>query len=221
MNFGSYIHKILEDGYTCSHISDLEKLAKKYKAQYKISAGYSKKTQKCLENFFKFNKKLESTLGVEDVYEVELVEGIFQNGIIDRIVKGKSGGLLVIDYKTGKREKTKFQLMNDLQLQGYAYAVHKKFGVPIEKITCAHYYPVTGHFIPVKYGKKTIHQWKSKIIEGVWKIRKAKLTDLCASRNQYCDWCDHKKICPLYEKDPRKLQYLLENTKKRERRPKK
>jgi RecB family exonuclease len=61
-------------------------------------------------------------------------------GVIDRVIKGKDGGYLVVDYKTSKREKKKKTLMDDNQLKGYAWAIHMLYDVPYDKIYCAHYY---------------------------------------------------------------------------------
>ena len=60
-------------------------------------------------------------------------DDITLNGVIDRVIKGKDGGYLVIDYKTSKREKSKVELYQDSQLKGYVYAISKLYDVPISK----------------------------------------------------------------------------------------
>lgn len=198
LNFGSYIHKIFEDGVNCTHISELEKLAEKHRAAYKIPNHYRDRTTICLQNFLRWNEKLTDTIGIEMRYEVDLIEGVTVNGIIDRVVKGDNGGILIVDYKTSKREKNEIDLFNDNQLKGYAYAVHKELGVPLDKITCSHYYPVTNNFVSIQYGNKRINIWKQKMVEDVWKIRKNKLEEMTPTQNQFCNWCNYKEACSLH-----------------------
>jgi RecB family exonuclease len=116
LNFGQYIHKIFEEGTKAGHIKDLEKLAEHHRPTYKISANYNKRIEHCLNNFLRFNSKLTETLATEFEYEISISEDIKVNGVIDRIVKGSKGGYLVIDYKTSKKEKTRFDLFSDSQL---------------------------------------------------------------------------------------------------------
>jgi len=211
MNFGSYIHKILEEGYNSDSLDHLLKLAEQHKPTYKIPYRYSEKTEKCLKNFLKFNKNLGETVGCELKYEVEIAPGMTVNGVIDRIIKGKDGGLLVIDYKTSKREKTKIDLFDDSQLQGYTFACHKEFGVPIEDITCAHYYPVTNNLVPIKYGRKKILRWVKNTVDKIWEMRKIKMNELTSSRNSFCDWCNYKAGCDQFESDPGARQRIVES----------
>jgi CRISPR/Cas system-associated exonuclease Cas4 (RecB family) len=128
------------------------------------------------------------------------------------VIKGSEGGLLVIDYKTSKREKSKIELFEDTQMKGYVYAVHKKFGVPLADITAAHYYPVTDNFVSVKYSQPQINSYKGKIMEEVWRIRKAKKLELCPSKNDFCNWCAYKELCPEFN-DSRLVESKLQKIK--------
>ena len=131
LHFGSYVHKVLEDGVTATTLEELEAIAKECEENYDIHPDYDGKDTKCFKNFLKFNKNLGKTLGTEWFYEIPLMEGVMQTGIIDRVIEGSEGGVLIIDYKTSKREKTKVELYQDKQLQGYARAWHKQHGTPI------------------------------------------------------------------------------------------
>lgn len=198
MHFGSYIHKILEEGVSCSTLEELQEYAEKHKDTYKFNSSYTPKIITCLKNFLKFNSKLTEAGATEQVYEINIKDDISVNGIIDRVVRGDSGGYLVIDYKTSKKEKTKFDLYQDDQLQGYCYAVHKLYNTPIENISVAHYYPLTNNLVSVSYSNAQIAAYLRKKVDEVWKIRKSKKEDMCPMKNQFCNWCGYKYVCPLF-----------------------
>jgi len=198
LHFGSYIHKILEEGVACTTLEELQEHAKEQKSKYKFGSSYTPKIDICLRNFLKFNAKLAEAGATEQVYEVTVKDDISVNGIIDRVIRGKDGGYLVIDYKTSKRQKTKFDLYQDDQLQGYCFAVHKLYETPIENIAVAHYYPLTDTLVSVNYSNSQIAAYLRKKIDEVWKIRKSKKVDMCPMQNQYCNWCGYKYVCPLF-----------------------
>jgi len=195
LDFGTYIHKIFELGHKENHISNLEKIAENIKKDYKVPLIYKDKIHQCISNFLRFNNSLGKTIDVEHEFSVQLAEGIAYNGFIDRIVEGRDGGYLIIDYKTSKRQKTKFELAKDKQLMGYAFAVSEKFKIPLDKIYCAHYYPVTGDLVSVKFSKASINTWREREISKVWKIRKKKKDEFPPSQNEFCDYCEYKDCC--------------------------
>lgn len=176
-------------------LEELVQIADGIRKTYNVSKAYKGKDLRCFKNFLTFNEKLTETVGIELVYEVPLVDDILQNGIIDRVCKGTKGGLLVIDYKTSKREKTKVELYQDSQLKGYVNAISNLYKVPVSNIVAAHYYPLTNNFVPVTYSNPQINAWKRGIVEKVWRIRKAKKEDMKPSRNEFCNWCDFKPVC--------------------------
>ena len=199
--FGSFIHQIFEDGVNKS-IDDLVAIAKKHRSNYTFKGAKYTNVQVniCLANFCQLNKKLEETIGEELVFEVPVCEsaGITSNGIIDRIVRGKEGGYLVIDYKTGRREKSKMDLYTDRQLKGYAYAAHKLYNVPYNKIHCALYYPLTNNLVSIQYTEVQMNAYVREFIEQVWTIRKKKAGDYPAIRNEFCSWCNFKSLCSKF-----------------------
>ena len=134
LHFGSYIHKILEDGVNAKTQAEMLLIAEEVRGSYKVSKKYTGKDLKCIDNFLEFNPKLEETVATELVFEVPVKDDILLNGVIDRVIKGKDGGYLVIDYKTSKREKSKVELYQDTQLKGYVYAISKLYGIPFSQI---------------------------------------------------------------------------------------
>lgn len=198
LDFGTYIHRIFELGHRENHIAELEKIAENIKKDYKVPLVYRDRIDQCLRNFLRFNSGLGETVAVEHEFSVDLAEGIKYNGFIDRIVKGQKGGYLIIDYKTSKREKTKIDLSRDKQLIGYAFAVSQEFKIPLNEIWCAHYYPLTDNLIAVKFPQSAINQWRDREVQKVWKIRKKKKDEFPAMQNDFCDWCEYKPMCPLF-----------------------
>jgi len=206
LNFGSFIHKVFELGYTMNDPKTLHKIAESEKKTYKIQFQMNDKITKCIENFVLFNGSLGDTVATEKMYELPLDDagGIKFIAIIDRVIKGSDGGYLVIDYKTSKRQKSKKDLLDDKQLMGYAYVIHKVYGVDIHKIVCAHYYPLTNTFVPVRYSKLQIFQWRKKEIDKVWRIRKKKndKAEFPAQKNIFCDYCEYQcEHCPKFSSE--------------------
>ena len=198
LHFGSYIHKILEDGVNAKTQAEMLLIAEEVRGSYKVSKKYTGKDLKCIDNFLEFNPKLEETVATELVFEVPVKDDILLNGVIDRVIKGKDGGYLVIDYKTSKREKSKVELYQDTQLKGYVYAISKLYGIPFSQIVAAHYYPLTNNFVHVQYSSPQINAHLRKIVDEVWKIRKRKKAEMKPSRNEFCNWCAYKTACPEF-----------------------
>jgi len=218
LDFGSYIHKIFELGYEKTSFEDLLTIAEECKKNYKITKEKDALTETCLRNFLRFNASLTETVGTELVYEIKQDEknDISLNGIVDRIVKSPQGEYLVIDYKTGKKELKKHELYQNHQMQGYALAVSKLFKVSLEKITVAHFYPVTGNLVSLKYSWPQISSYLKNKIETVWRIRKKKKEEFPPSKNQFCWWCGYYNLCPEFT-PPGKITEALKVVKKRKR----
>lgn len=221
LNFGSYIHKIFELGIDKTSEKDLRAIGKQIRKDYLVEdVSYEKKAEKCFKNFLHFKKGLSKIIGTERHVEVELAPGMLFNGVIDLVVEGNNGGVLVIDYKTSKREKNKATLYQDGQMRGYCWAISQLYKLPIEKVTCAHYYPLTNNFVPVKFRKADIIKWQKKAISQVWDVRKRKADQFPPTKNQFCNWCAYQHICPLHTSSlERDKNMLLEEARLKEDSP--
>jgi len=216
LQFGSYIHEIFEQGVECTTLEQLQGIAQNLRETYKFGKTYEPKIITCLKNFLRLNASFPEKGQVELSYKQDL-GCVEQVGFVDRIIKGKEGGLLVIDYKTGKREKSKFELFDDPQGMSYVYAAHKTYDIPVDKITFAHYYPLTDNMVTVKYTPAALIKHNKRIVEDAWNIKKAKKVDLTPSENQYCNWCGFKSLCPVF--NPAQLvEERLSNATKKPRR---
>jgi len=219
LHFGSFIHEIFEKGYTSTSLNQLLEIANGLKDKYDFPDKYNKDIEKCLKNFLRFNAQLPKETLIEHHFVEEVIEGIKHEGYIDRIVKSPSGTVLVIDYKTSRREKSKFELFNDNQGKSYVYAAHKLTRAPIKDITFSHYYPLTNNIVAVTYTEGATRQHIKSIIDEVWTIRKCKSDDLYPSKNEFCQWCSYKSICPLYN-DVEVVKGRLDECKTRPKRKK-
>ena len=206
LQYGSYVHKIFELGTELETIEELQTLAGELRDNYTFSSVKEKNLQLILENFFVFNKKLEETISNEMVFELDITDDFKINGIIDRVIKGKSGSYLVVDYKTSRRPTPKHELFSDPQMLMYAFAVSKLMNVPVEKVSVAHYYPHLDKLVSVKFGRTQMSVFLRGLKEKIWEIRKKKKVQLNPNLNQYCNWCQHKDLCPEFGGTPEMLE---------------
>ena len=126
-----------------------------------------------------------------------------------------SGGYLVIDYKTSKREKTKRELYNDPQLMIYTAAISKMYKCDIRNITVAHYYPLTGNLVTIKYLPSHVAAFLRRLDEKKWRIRKKKADEFKPRVNQFCDWCGYKGLCPKFGGTPKMLEEAIQKKKEK------
>lgn len=213
LQYGSYIHKILEDGVECTTVEELREHAKSLRSNYHFK-GREADTEKCLTNFLKFNGKLTETVSTEMIFKEDVLKDLQVNGIIDRVVKGSTGKYLVIDYKTSKREKTKRELFNDPQLMIYAAAVAKMYNVSVNEITVAHFYPLTGNLVTVSYLPTHVKNFIKRLDDKKWKIRKKTIEEFKPRINMFCDWCGFKGICPSHGASKESIDEALDKSKK-------
>lgn len=213
LQFGSFVHKVFELGYKNNDIKELHRISEEVRGNYKIDKNIEDKLKICIENFLRFNSQLGETVATELAFDIPIAEGIEYTGIIDRVIRGKDGGYLVVDYKTSKSEKSRKMLLDDNQMKAYAFAISHLYEVPLSKVYCGHYYPLTNNFVTVQFPKILIDEWKRKEIDKVWRIRKKKQDEFPPQKNMFCDWCEYKPMCPAHN-DPQVCDKLLEHHRK-------
>ena len=198
LQFGSYIHKIFEDGVTATEEDQLLEISEILRSHYTFDKAREKLIEKCIKNFFNFNNSLSGCeqISTEQSFAIELNQGYALNGIIDRVVRSEDGNYLVIDYKTSKRPSTKRDLIKDPQMLLYAYAISRLYTVPIHSITLAHYYPHLDKLVHIKFSEPHVLMYMKKLTQKIWEIRKKKKNEFFPQVNQFCDWCGYKDMCP-------------------------
>jgi|TARA_Y100000034_G_C6888111_1_gene408070 putative RecB family exonuclease len=215
LQFGSYVHRIFELGVSSTSEDELNEIAKAERENYKFPDAKLKILPKMITNFAKLNQKLTETVSAEQNFKMDVTESYSINGYIDRIVKGKTGGYLIIDYKTSKRKTPKRDLFSDPQMILYAYAVHKLYNVAISDISVAHYYPHLDELVTVKFTDIHIKLFLKTLTDKIWEIRKKKKNDFYPCLNQFCDWCNYKELCPEFGGTKQLLDEAITSEKKR------
>lgn len=196
--FGSFIHRIFEEGVKAKSVDELLKIGESFRKEYPFDNSYNGKIITCLKNFLRFNASLQETIGLELPFSIPLVEGVVYTGIIDRVIKARNGDLLVIDYKTSKHEKTQTDLYTDNQLRGYVHALSVKYNMAPSKIQACHYYPLTNTLVKIKYSAGQISGFLRELEKDVRSIQKAKKEDLVPRENEFCRFCQKRYYCPLF-----------------------
>ena len=200
LEYGSFVHRVFEIGVEADTLAELNEIAKAEKENYKFAPEKLKNFEKMCNNFLKLNSTLKETVGTESKFKI-CIDKEFDmniNGIIDRVVRSPSGKILVIDYKTSKRAKTKLELYKDDQMKMYAYAATQLYNVPAKDVVVSHFYPHYDKLVAVSYTATELAIFLQGLKAKLWEIRKKKEPEFVASRNVFCDWCGYKEICPSF-----------------------
>jgi predicted RecB family nuclease len=99
-----------------------------------------------------------------------MVDGLLLYASPDLVVKGKDGGLHIVDWKTGRPYDP-----NVAQLAVYGIFVKEKFGMPLERLTA--------HLIYVSTGD---HR-EQNVVEGVEEARRAMATYVADVKGRLTD----------------------------------
>lgn len=154
--------------------------------------------ERCLRDFYLRHYPFDGneTLGVEERVQFALDErGEYRvQGIIDRLVRGRDGGIEIHDYKTSRRMPTQQELDGDRQLGLYQIGLARRF--PKQPIR------LVWHFLR----HDRLHR-STRSPEQLESLREETIAAIDRVRAEYefkprpsglCDWCEYNDRCPSY-----------------------
>jgi len=131
-------------------------------------------------------------VAVERMFYID-IEGVKLRGYIDRVDKLDSGGLSIVDYKTGKELFTRDDLEKNLQLTLYQLAAEQTWHLPVERLTLYHLRSNTPCSCGPR-GEAQLEEAKHLVLEVAQNIVRERFP---AIENQFCP-CDFAEHCPYY-----------------------
>jgi len=152
--------------------------------QYRIREGH-----KILGVYFNSASKrgfLIPPISTEASFKVPL-KSFSLIGRIDLVIKPKDE-ILIIDYKSSKREITQKQLDNDKQLTFYSWAARKELGIREEKVGL--FYLRTGNII---WSKRERNDYLSLAMEAIQAMKKIRAGKFYPSFR--CRFCEYPESC--------------------------
>ena len=205
---GNFFHKIVDDSakrkMNGQHdtLEQLKKIAKS-KWNPREYIGYSeqrenqdrKTVEEIVEEYHKWDKQNPNTIvGAEIDMDIKIGKYII-DGKIDRVEKDPDGEYVIVDYKTGGKNKEITNLNESLQLNIYAMGLKakKKFG-KLPKLISYFYPEKEGQQIfSYEVNQTDIDNTKRKLEEFLKSIDDG---EFGADPNmKKCGWCDYKDLC--------------------------
>ncbi|MEP7378009.1 MAG: ATP-dependent DNA helicase [Chloroflexota bacterium] len=160
--------------------------------------GYQRRVASLLDNFWQGEvSSLSEALHEELDFQLTLEPedgspAVIVTGQIDRIDRLPSGGIEVIDYKTG-RASTQKGVDESLQLSIYALACRDALdlGTP-QKVTL--YFTESALRISTTRTDEQLDLARADILARLARMRTG---DFAASPGDVCRWCDYARMCPV------------------------
>lgn len=201
LSFGIAIHETLFDYHSKKSMGkniSLEDLLNVYKNKW-IPLGYLEQEheklrfesgEKLLTEYFNKHKDENiKHLGLEKWFNIKIGKEKFI-GKIDRIDKLPSGGVEIVDYKTGSA-KEQGDIDKDEQLAFYTIGAQEALGLKVEKLS--YYYLEDGIKLSTTRTQEQLEKTREKTEEVVNEMKKGKFEP---KSGMHCMWCDYRDICP-------------------------
>ena len=153
-----------------------------------------KSLEPALESYIKWaNSNSNEIVEVEHEFNID-VAGFPVKGKIDRIEKTKNGDYIIIDYKTGGKNKRVDDPATSLQLNIYCLAVKKRFGVlPKQAIFFYVEKPDGEQFFVYDVDEAKVNSALTELETYVKDIMDKKFD--AKPSYQICKWCSFNDIC--------------------------
>lgn len=219
-SFGQSVHTALEFLYRSQLVPpSLDEMLKYYEGNW-VKGGYKTPQEENL-NFLEGKKILRSfyekhitdwapAMATEYDFRVQ-IDGVQLRGKVDRIDKLPSGGIHVIDYKTGKIFDSS-RALQDTQLTLYQVACQESFGLPVHRLTLYHLPSLTPMTSP-PHKENQVLELRRDIIAVKTDIDKELFDPKPVDWK--CNRCDYKKICPAWSVDKSPAMTTEETIEKR------
>ncbi|ASU83694.1 exodeoxyribonuclease V subunit beta [Nocardiopsis gilva YIM 90087] len=133
--------------------------------------------------------------------EVTLESGLRLRGYVDRLDVAPTGQIRVVDYKTGKSPRPRFEDKAKFQIFFYAVMIWRELGEIPTRLQLMYlgdggvrwYEPTKDELLAAEAEILSIwREIEATARSGRWEPRRSKL----------CGWCDHQEVCPEFGGTP-------------------
>ncbi len=161
---------------------------------------YFQKGIEFLINYFKENYPFkDGTIECEKRIIINLDENTKILGFIDRLVYNiKTKEYEIHDYKTSNTLPSQEKIESDRQLALYSIAIKELYGYDKEVCLIWHYL-AHNQKICLKKTNEQLNKIKEETIDLIKKIEKT--NEFYGKTSSLCNWCEYKKVCPVWNPD--------------------
>lgn len=133
--------------------------------------------------------------------EAELPDGTKLRGFVDRIDIAPTGQMRVVDYKTGKSPRERYQAQALFQMKFYALLIYRTRGVIPDQLKLM--YLADAQNLTLAPKEEELLGFE-RTLSAIWQaILAAGVTgNFQPTPSKLCDWCDHKHRCPAFGGTP-------------------
>ena len=135
------------------------------------------------------------------------IEDLNLRGILDRMDRNRNGELIIVDYKSGKAPMAKYKEPRFFALKLYALLIKEELGEMPAELKLIYLKNSTIHTL--KINEEDLNTARREVLEIWTNIKKAyKENKFPALKNNLCDWCYYKPICPEFNENPPSTEEL-------------
>jgi len=135
------------------------------------------------------------------------IEDLNLRGILDRMDRNRKGQLIIVDYKSGKAPMAKYKEPRFFALKLYALLIRDELGEMPAELKLIYLKNSTIHTL--KINEEDLNTARKEILEIWSNIKTAyKENKFPAVKNNLCDWCYYKPICPEFNDNPPNTEEL-------------